>query len=914
MGSGTKGARMRPTTTRRAFVVSAAAVTAGALGLAAADAANGNRPLDSKKVGRQADGSVLTPVNQFITPAGSTVQLNTGRLLDSAISPNGRYAVATAWHSFEGYVTVFDLKTKKVIQQYHPKAGSHNVSFSGVLWAPDGHAVWVSQTDDILRFPVSTGGQLGTPTALPMPTAEGRPAIPADLAWAPDGKHLLVTLNGNNTLAMVDATTGAVTTQIPVGNAPRDVVVIAGHAYVANQGGRKAGPRDFTNKSYGTPIVAETTDGRARTGTVSEVDLATGRTVRTYDVGLQPTALLAHGGELLVTNSNDDSVSVIDTVKKRVGQTINVNPAPTHKFGASPNALAFLDKTHLAVSLGRFNAIAVYNYTGAYAPASFQGLIPTGWYPGTLQWDTALKRLVVTNLKGVGSLGPPSTIDEGPGTSPAKSVVKGHNTYDETGTISLVAMPTAKQMGAYTQQVFANNQWNGLAARNTTGKSTTAPVAVPVHIGDPSLIKHVFLIVKENRTYDQVLGDDPRGNGAPALTQFGKKVTPNHHALSTRFPLIDNLYGGGTLSADGHNWLTQAFVNDYIEREFGNFYRSYPASGGDALAYAKSGFIWDDALRHGRSFRSWGEYANYFEAAGGQLPTGTWQQWYHDSKVLEGKATGKLHVPVGYYQSHSDVPSLEKHLDRAYPNFQLQIPDQYRADLFSKDMDAYEKSGKLPSLNLMWVMADHTAGSAPGLPTPASMVADNDLATGRIIDKISHSRYWKDTAVFVVEDDTQDGADHVDGHRNVAMIASPYARRGAVVSTYYSQLNMMRTIEQILGLPPMNTMDLAAVPMSDAFTNKADFTPYTVKPNLIPLDTMNPAGSKLNAAGQAWAAWAAKQNFRTEDMVNMAQLNRDIWYAGHGYVTPYPGDAKVLLPDEVPGGGPVRSQQQDADG
>jgi len=895
------------------MLVAAAAGTAALTGTAAAMAGTGDgTTLASKRVGPQGNGTFLTATNQFITPAGQTIRFNGGRLQDAAISPDGLTSVALGWHSFSGVIVVFDLKRGTILQQYQPKSGtgSGDVSFKGVLWARDGRTVWVAQSGDLLKFPVGADHRLGTPAVVPLPAEGAKAPIPADIAWAPDGKHLLVTFNGQNTLAVLNAATGAVTARIPVGNAPRDVVVIGARAYVSNQGGRKALPTDFTNDSYGTAIVADTRDGRATTGTVSEVDLAAGAVTRTFSTGLQPTTMLAHGTDLLVTNSNDDTVSVIDTTAHRVGVSINVNPAPGQAYGASPNSLAFIDKTHLAVSLGRDNAVALYGYHGAHTAATFEGLIPTGWYPGTLQWDHALNRLVVTSIKGVGSRGPESTIDQGPGTHPAT----GHNTYDETGTVSLVSAPSRETIAKLTRQVFANNQWNGLAARNQSGNGKVAPVAVPLHLGDPSKIKHVFLIVKENRTYDQVLGDIGRGNSDPSLTQFGQKVTPNHHALSTRFPLVDNLYGGGTLSADGHNWLTQAFVNDYIEREFGNFTRSYPAAGGDALAYAKSGFLWDDALRHGLSVRSWGEYANYFQAANGSQPTGTWAQWYHDSQILEGKASGKLHVPVGYYQSHSDIPSLERNLDHRYPNFQLQIPDQYRADLFQRDLAAYVKSGSLPALNMMWVMTDHTAGGAPGFPTPAAEVADNDLATGRIIDSISHSPFWKDTAIFVIEDDTQNGVDHVDGHRNVAMIASPYARQGAIVDHYYTQLNLVRTIEQMLGLPPMNQQDLAAVPMTDAFTNTPNFAPYTVKPNQIPLDTMAPAPSSLTGMAKTWATWAAKQDFKSEDMVNMAQLNRDIWYANNHFTKPYPGDSKVFAPDEVPGHNATRNQLRDSDG
>jgi hypothetical protein len=253
------------------------------------------------------------------------------------------------------------------------------------------------------------------------------------------------------------------------------------------------------------------------------------------------------------------------------------------------------------------------------------------------------------------------------------------------------------------------------------------------------------------------------------------------------------------------------------------------------------------------------------------------------------------------YTGSSDVPALNKILKPGFPNFQTQIPDQYRADLFLNDFSAIEKSGNLPALNLLRLPVDHTSGTKPGTISPAAQVADNDLAVGRVVDAISHSQFWKDTAIFVLEDDSQDGVDHVDGHRNPTQVISPYARRGAVVHDYYTQLNVMRTIEQILGLPPMNQMDMTATPMYDAFTNTPNNTPYTVRPNEIPLTTVNPDPSQLTGAEKAWAQWSSEQNYKTEDMANMAQFNRDIWYSTNNFATPYPGDSKVLLPDEVPG-------------
>jgi hypothetical protein len=321
------------------------------------------------------------------------------------------------------------------------------------------------------------------------------------------------------------------------------------------------------------------------------------------------------------------------------------------------------------------------------------------------------------------------------------------------------------------------------------------------------------------------------------------------------------------------------------------------------MSNVKTGYIWDNALTHGKTVTNWGEQINsYVDANGNGVPGGSWQQWLQDSQIMEGKASGQLHVPVGTYQPKTDIPSLQKITQPDFPNFNMNIPDQYRTDLFQRDFGNYVKNNNLPALNMMWLPSDHTEGTSPGAPTPSAHVADNDLAVGRIVDTISHSPYWKNSAIFVLEDDSQNGVDHVDGHRNPTLVVSPYAKRGAVVHNYYSQLNVIRTVEQILGLPPMNQQDMTATPMFDTFTNKPDFTPYTYLPNQIPLTATNPQpGQTTSAVQTAWAQWSAKQNFTTEDAVNMGQENRDIWYTSNNYTVPYPGDTKVLLPNEVPG-------------
>ncbi|CAL8979940.1 hypothetical protein CELL_03356 [Cellulomonas sp. T2.31MG-18] len=870
---------------------------------------------DALTVGPQTNGSYATQTGQLITPVGDVIKEN-GRPFGLALRPDGKTAAAlNTGGATTGIVTVFDLVKHTMLQQ----TGSGKISDGGILYSPDGAFLWAAQPGDLQRFPVNADGTLGTPVTVPLPGVSGRKPVPAGLAWAPDGK-LLVTLSGNNTLGVVDPATNALVGQTAVGNAPNGVAVVGDKAYVSNQGGRPAQAGDRTDSSYGTPIVTDAS-AAPTTGTVSEVDLTTGTQVATFAVGLEPSAMLAVGSAVLVANTDDDSVTSIDTVKQQVARTFSANPAPGAPFGAQPNGLTMLDPTHLAVSLGRDNAVAVYGYQDPYDQPSFEGLIPTGSFPTAIAEDVALDRLVVASQQGVGSLGADATLKEGVGTRAATS----HLGFNLVGTVQTIATPTAAQMATYSEQVFRNNSWTDLVQRNPTSQGRkAAPVAVPVRIGDPSTIQHVFLIVKENRTYDQVLGDVAKGNGDASLAQFGQRVTPNTHALATTFPLIDNLYSDGTNSYEGHHWLDQAFVNTYLQQLYGNNTRSYLT--GDPLTDVRTGWIWDDALAHGKPVANWGELMNSYTDSKGEGPAvGTWSTWLADSHVLDGSASGALSYPLGTYTAKTDIPSLAAVTKPNFPDLDLNIPDQYRAAMFGNDFAGYVKNGNLPALNMLWLMNDHTEGTAPGRISPEAHVADNDLAVGRVVDTISHSPYWKSSAIFVIEDDSQNGVDHVDGHRNPTLVVSPYARRGVVVHTYYTQLNVMRTIEQILGLPPMNQEDLTAEPMFDAFTDKPDLTPYTALPSNVSLTETNPGAAPPRSptatgtasAGpppasvaatpavyqQAWARWAAAQDWTREDMVNMDQGNRDVWYAGNGFSAPYPGDARVLMPDEVPGVG-----------
>jgi YVTN family beta-propeller protein len=974
---------------RRGRVAIAAALIAcvAVVGVASA-AVGGFNPFGTEQVSQNTANGVLLPTNQWISPAGTRLLDSTERLVSSSISPDGRYLAALGWNNFQGFLTIFDLKTGAMVQQTALTTDNNNdptVAADGPLFSPDSttgaSTLWVPQSEFLLKFSFNDNTGAATPEGTPIflcgSSASQAPPntdpaayqycsgyddagesgensaqasdvangaeLPSGMALSSDGSKLYVALNGANKLGVIDTASNTLVSEIPVGNAPRQVVLADGGkvAYVSNEGGRPANRHDFTNLSDGTPIVSSRSTGGAITGTVSEVNLTPGHQgeIKEIPVGLQPTALYQDGNALFVANSNDDSLSVIDERTGNVTQTVRTNPVPGAQVGSYANAINMSDPTHVLVSIGRDNAIAVYRYQGLYRQMRFTGLIPTDWYPVQVQPDPALGAgsIVVTNDKGIGAQGPKSQINKGYDTTPATD----HNTYDDTGSVTTFTMPRDGQLSQDTQTVFTDDDWNQIKPINQ-GDYDTAPNVIPAHLGGSSPIKHVVVIVRENRTYDQELGDitsvdGQPSNGDPADAQFGEQVTPNAHALANRFGDFDNFYDEGTLSADGHNWIVQAEANDYVEKEFGAFYRSYPSQAGDALAYQRDGFLWNAAEKAGLDVQNFGEYIYNPYSLPSDAPE--WDTWYAESQWLENgqkgtepisKANG-FNAPCSYTKAQSDIPSLQAITDPCFPNFQLSIPDQYRVDQWLPVFEQQEKTGRMPDLSFMWLMTDHTTGT--DVPDPVAQVADNDLAVGRVIDTISHSKFWKSTAIFIVEDDTQNGVDHVDGHRGPAFVVSPYSASG-VDDNYYTQLDMVKTIEQILGIHPMNQEDLAAEPMYSAFTNRPrewNFAPYDVEPNQIPLTLGAPgypstlttpaAGASagvrkafhvqgvvpadMQSIYRAWTEWSAQQaaehHFDGPDHVNPEQMNRYDWYSAHDWRLAYPGDAKILKPEQVPG-------------
>ncbi|SCF67990.1 bifunctional YncE family protein/alkaline phosphatase family protein [Streptomyces sp. Ncost-T10-10d] len=853
------------------------------------------------QVGQTTDRGQVISSDQYIAPYGDRLVINNGKIMSSSVSPDGTH-LAAAVTDGGAALSIVDLNSWKVQQLVSnaasstPRISNNSVGQEGPTYSPDGSQLWLGQTDGYTRFTVNADGSVANPTSVNIPADGAKHALVGEAVFSSDGSTVYSAVNGQNRVVAIDAATGAIKQSWSVGNAPRDMTVVGSKLYVSNEGGRPAKAGDTTINSYGTQVPADPKTAATTTGTVSVIDLANPSAAPgSIDVGLHPTALYAKKGALFVTNTATNDVSVINTATDKVVQTISTQPWPEASVGYEPDAVTLTDDGHLLVTLGRANAVAVYRYTTPQEPVSYVGLLPTDYFPAEIA--TVGKQVVVSNTRGIDARRPTSKA--------------GQATHDTTSSLTRFTLPDDSVVRSQTPKVFEQNGWTGNSVKLAKGKKAKA-VAVPNRIGDPSTIKHVFLLVKENRTYDQVFGDVPEGNGDPSLAEFGENVTPNQHALAKQFGLYDNTYDIGTNSAEGHNWLMQADNPEYTESSAGEYARSYDTED-DALGHQRTGFIWTGAQAAGKTVRNFGEFQQFLTKPSGA----SWQNLYCDSKNMA--ATGQ---DTAYtLNSSSPIPSLNDVSVHGFPKFDTSVPDVYRAEIWKRD---FEKNGPA-NLNMFWLSSDHTGGPAN---SPAQ-VADNDLATGRIVDEISHSKYWKDSAIFVVEDDSQAGLDHVDGHRAPVQIISPWARHGTVDSHYYSQITMIRTIEQILGVHPMNQKDSAATPMRAAFTNKPDYTPFKALPNRTSLtdglktapscglDTPAPPNpsaapvpsAKVPAAKQAlaakWDTWKSKQRLTgpnaKPDFANPAQMNHFTWYQTHEWSKPYPGEDKIFAPEDVPG-------------
>ena len=867
-----------------------------------------NFPATTAPVGR--DGSsLITPVNQIVTPAGTLIELPGMRPQALALSPDGKILVTSG---LTHELVALDPAMGNILQRVPlpPDAVGEQkpvtsliltpddkaqVSFTGLAFSPDGSRIYLSNVNgDLKVFSVAKDKTISRLASFPLPpdAAPSRKAeIPAGIAVSADGKKIYVALNLSNRLIEMDAATGKVLRTWNVGVTPFDVVLAGHKIYVSNWGGRRPDSGSGTGPAGHGTFVRVDARSIASEGSVTVIDLAqpvVAAVQKQIITGPHACALALspNGRWVVAASAGADTLSVIDTRSDEVVETFSARQNPGDLFGAQPNAVAF-DRSgkKLFVCNGTQNAVAVFQFQPR--ETKLLGLVPVGWFPGAIAFDVKHNQICVANLKDI-------TTKTQKGRQGATGF--GFNTHQYCGTLSLVPVPAKNELAAFTQKALANLRYPLLAQAKLPPRPARSPVPVPERAGEPSVFKHVIYIIKENRSYDQVLGDVKSGNGDASLCIFGERVTPNQHKFVREFALLDNTYCSGILSADGHQWTDSGLATDYVEREFAGWPRSYPCGGDgeggrDALAYSPAGFIWDDALAHGRSVVNFGEFTTSAKHWKNPSQKGkiTFADTYRDFTTSANTIE---------YASEPDIEALRPFTVPNFVGWDLAVPDVWRAAFFNKSLKEYEQRDNLPALTILWLPNDHTSGTGAGKPTPAAQVADNDLAFGQIVEAVSHGKFWKDTCIIAIEDDPQNGWDHVSGYRTTAYVISPFTRRGAVVSTQYNQTSLLRTMELMLGLPPMNQMDATATPMFDCFTNVPDFTAYDAVTNNVPLDEMNsPLKSIFNSQQRKDAIVSVRLPLEQPDRCNEDVLNRILWRATMG-AKPYPEWAVKIVDED----------------
>jgi YVTN family beta-propeller protein len=794
-------------------------------------------------IGKQSAGFYLLPTSQLLKPWGEQTAVK-GRPVDAAMDSAGRVIAVLNTSS----VDFFERSSGAVLGRVPIQVSS----YTGIAFRPGDRELWISETttrnDDIVVVDTS---DLKAPVLAARIGLGGR-AVPCGIAFSSDGRTAYVALSRNNSLAIVDAGARVVKKEIETGIAPFGVAAAsrAGRVFVSNRGGRRAKPGDTTAPTSGSAAVTDPISGSTTTGTLTVIDMET-LAARQVPVGLAPSglALSPDQSRLAVANGHSDTVSILDT-RTLATVTAPVPQFPQGYIGSQPIAASWApDGKRLYVACGGTNAIVAMEPEGA-REWKVAGALPSGWFPSAILTDPQ-GALHVVNIKGTGNTAGPNGA---------------YNSKNYEGSIVTIPAPADAQLSAGLREVTAAN-----APR-------LAPSGGIANL--PSLgIRHVFFIIKENRTYDQVFGDEKQANGDASLVMFGREVTPNHHALAEKYVLLDNFYTGGAISFDGHQWLMQSFVSDYTERAFAASPRGYAWNMADALTVAPTGFFWQSQGTHlvsgarNPSIRVYGEFCL---PATFDPKTSTIVD-INEEQLLDWPAYWKMYKDGswrGRVGERAGVPAIAPYLDTKYPFNTTVIPDQMRADAFLDELHVMEKSGLAPEISVIAMTADHTNGTKPGSPTPRAMVADDDLALGRIVEGISHSRFWESSLVLVVEDDAQNGRDHVDGHRTVALAIGPRVRRAAVDSNFYTQCSLVRTIQEIFRIPPQTRFVAAARAMRSIFTAEPDLSPWRALPARIPLDEMNPRLSELKGD----RLWAARQSlamdWKEPDEAPAAVLNR----------------------------------------
>ncbi len=853
------------------------------------------------------------PYNRLVQPAGHQIifgdDSRENHSMDLAISPDGKWLAVEERFSIV-FISTNDNKVKfTLLNNMHPDLIAGRNTYSGIIWDKDNEivkvywsivgrnnrsfvasAVWNEEEaifDRIFEY---------------KPDPYAKVALPNDILISTEfnKKYLYVVLNGNDKLIKQDAVTGDTIWIAFPGVAPYGITQAAGKLYVSNWAGRypEQDDPDVSGIPWSSARVNNNAGGSTKEGSVAVIDPVSGLVIKDIIVGLHPNEIISDkkGRFVYVTNSNSDNVSVINTFTDNVTETINVRLQPEINpyFGDSPNGLCLShDQSVLYVANGMDNALAVVELGKKAAvktrskTSSVKGFIPAGAYPSAINISHT-GHIYVANIEGNG-------IHLGLKNPDGDNLI--YNSHHMLASVSVIPVPDKHDLKAYTDTVIAVNDLSRAILAREKPRQDINPKPVPERIGEPSFFKHVLYIIKENRTYDQVLGDMKEGKGDPSLCTYGEDVTPNTHKLCREFLLLDNFHVSGKCSAEGHQWTDASIVTDYIEKNMYAWFRSYPHVQEDALVYAPTGFIWDNAIKHGKTVRIYGEAAS----PSFKEPDITWTKVYN--KYLKGEKVD--------FVNHTTLEPVKNILCPDFPPYGLHVfTDIMRADIFIRELKKYEamEGDHLPELMIMALPNDHTGGTRPGYPTPRAMVADNDLALGRIVEAVSNSRFWENTVILVVEDDSQGGWDHISAYRTVALVISPYSRLNKTISTHYTQPSMIRTIEQILGMPPMNIQDAIANPMTDCFTNIPDLTPYSAVPNRIPIDEMNKPLSELSGRDLHFAKKSMHSIFDRVDTGNDDLLNRILWNAARGnapYPARYAGAAEVSDDDDenekVPG-------------
>ncbi len=751
-------------------------------------------------LGRQPDGSFLVSTEQRIEPGAIPFY---GRPIDMALHPSGAFLAVLDQRSVllvahEGVIPDSTLLL-------HTGAG-----FRGAVWSPNGKRLYVSTAAGYVQALELQGRKLALGAEIQIrPANEKTNPRPGGMAITRDGSRLFVAACDRNAVAEIDLAANKWVREYPVENMPFTVKLTGDEKtlIVTNWGGREAKDDDDERAASGNTVIAVDPRGAAASGTVCLVRRGSGET-KCLKVGLHPTAIAVQGNSAYITNAASDSLSEIDIAAGQVVRAIPIKWRGAAIFGSMPCALAIRDQTAYVCN-GGDNAVCEIDLERGRV----LGFRPAGYYPLAIALDQSGQKAYVLNTKGNGSVR-------------RTNVNRPGNAHDFQGTVSVVDL--AADLKLATQRVVDNNGWNWNRG------DLRPPLAVY-----RGAIQHVLYIIKENRTYDEVLGDMPQGNGNPRLCYLGERLTPNAHALARQFTLFDNAYVSGTNSADGHQWCTQALANDYLEHFFTG-YRTYPFDGSDGMAISSAGCLWDAALKKRRTFRDYGEFCDA-KLATFTPPVKTWLDVWKDRS--SGKSVIEPH-------SGTRIASLRPYLNRRVLCWPLLQSDQQRADIFIGEYSRFSKANKVPNLMILSLPCDHTEGRNPDYPKPQCMVADNDLALGRIVDVVSHSPEWKNTCIFVIEDDAQFGLDHIDGHRTVYFALSPYTRRGYVDHELCNTVSMIRSIELMLGLDPMNRFDASTPPLAACFTDTPDFTPYIYAPNRIALDDINPPSAFADRYGE----------------------------------------------------------------